>query len=92
MKWYKYGFSRVWDNLSIEIRNKRLSRKQALSIVKKIGHKKPKKEISDFCNYININQSEFYKICEKFKNRKIWFKDSDKKWKIKDFIIRDWKW
>jgi N-acetyl sugar amidotransferase len=92
MKWYKYGFSRVWDNLSIEIRNKRLSRKQALSIVKKIGHKKPKKEISDFCNYININQSEFYKICEKFKNRKIWFKDFDKKWKIKDFIIRDWKW
>ena len=23
MKWYKFGFTREWDNLSIEIRNKR---------------------------------------------------------------------
>ena len=70
MKWYKYGFSRVWDNLSIEIRNKRLSRKQALSIVKKIGHKKTKKEISDLITIWERNNQNFIKFAKNLKIEK----------------------
>ena len=92
MKWYKFGFSRIWDNLSIEIRNKRLSRDKALSIVRKIGNQKPIKEINDFCRYLNIKNSEFFNICNRFRNKKIWFKDYDKKWKIKNFLIKNWVW
>ena len=29
MKWYKFGFTRLWDNLSLEIRNGKLTRKKA---------------------------------------------------------------
>ena len=36
MKWFKFGFNRVWDNLSIEIRNKRISRNDAIKLLKKI--------------------------------------------------------
>jgi hypothetical protein len=92
MKWYKFGFSRIWDNLSIEIRNKRLSRVKALLMAKKIGNQKPIKEINNFCRYINIKNSEFFKICNRFRNKKIWFKDHDKKWKIKNFPIKNWVW
>ena len=35
MKWYKFGFTREWDNLSIEIRNKKITRDKALEIIKK---------------------------------------------------------
>ena len=92
MKWYKFGFSRIWDNLSIEIRNKRLSRDKALLIAKKIGNEKPIKEINNFCRYINIKNSEFFEICNRFRNKKIWFQDHDKKWKIKNFPIKNWVW
>ena len=33
LKWYKFGFTRLFDNLSIEIRNKRISREKALKII-----------------------------------------------------------
>ena len=39
MKWYKFGFTRLWDNLTLEIRNKRISRDKAISIVKKMAIK-----------------------------------------------------
>jgi N-acetyl sugar amidotransferase len=92
MKWYKFGFSRIWDNLSIEIRNKRLSRDNALLIARKLGNEKPIKEIHDFCRYLNITNSEFFRICNSFRNKKIWFKDHDKIWKIKNFPIKNWVW
>ena len=30
MKWYKFGFTRLFDNLSLEIRNGRMTRDEAL--------------------------------------------------------------
>ena len=87
MKWYKFGFSRIWDNLSIEIRNGRLSRKNAIKKIKKIGNEKPKHEIIKFCEYVDISQSEFNKICEKIRNKKIWIKEKNK-WKIDNFFKR----
>ena len=33
MKWYKFGFTRFWDNLSIEIRAGRMSRAEAIKII-----------------------------------------------------------
>ena len=92
MKWFKFGFSRILDNLSLEIRNKRLNREKALLIAKKIGNQNPIKEINNFCRYINIKNSEFFKICNRFRNKKIWFKDYDNKWKIKNFPIKTWAW
>ena len=90
MKWYKFGFTRVWDNLSIEIRSKRLTRAKAISVIKKIGETKPKKEINQFCKYLNIKNSDFNKICDKMRNNKIWFKN--KNWKIENFLIKNWNW
>ena len=33
MKWYKFGFTRLWDNLSIEIRNGRMKRNEAIQVI-----------------------------------------------------------
>jgi len=91
LKWHKFGFTRIWDNLSIEIRNKRLSRKKAIQIIKKLGSKKPIKEIGLFCKYLNISESFFYKIVNKFRNKDIWYKEKNT-WKIRNFLVNDWKW
>lgn len=91
MKWYKFGFTRLWDNLSLEIRNDRLKRYKAIDIVKKIGEEHPKKEIQKFCQYLNISKKEFFKICNNLRNRDIWSKNK-KKWQIKNFLIKNWKW
>ena len=81
LKIFKFGFSRDYDNLSLEIRNNRISRKKAVSIIKKSGFKKPKQDIKKFCNLINISEKKFFEICEKFRNKKIWQKKN--KWQLK---------
>lgn len=86
LKWYKFGFTRIFDNLSIEIRNGRLSRKKALKIIKN-NQKPPSNDISKFCNYVGISKEEFFKIVEKFRNKKIWKKNKKGIWFIENFII-----
>lgn len=87
MKYFKFGFSRIQDNLSIEIRNNRLSRKNAIKILKKIGYDEPKSDIKSFCKDMKISLGEFNKIVEKFRNKKIWKKIKNNKWKLKNSII-----
>lgn len=91
LKWYKFGFTRLFDNLSIEIRNGRLTREKALKILKEKGTQVPCDDINKFCRLVDITVKDFYKIIEKFRNRNIWRKVNGK-WIIKDFIIKDWKW
>ena len=92
MKWYKFGFTRLWDNLSIEIRNGRIAREDAIDIIKNVGNEKPMKEINLFCKYLGINQLDFFDIASKFRNKKIWYKNSRGTWFIKNFLVDNWEW
>jgi N-acetyl sugar amidotransferase len=91
MKWYKFGFTREWDNLSIEIRNKKKTRDQALKIISEKGLTLPQKEINKFCKYIGITKKNYLQIIDKFRNKKIWYKEKNK-WKIKNFLFKNWNW
>ena len=91
LKWYKFGFTRSYDNLSLEIRNGRVSRDQAIQTLNEIGEETPKADIQKFCDFVGISEDRFYKICEKFRNLEIWSQESGI-WKIKDFLIPNWNW
>ena len=81
LKIYKFGFSRVQDNLSLEIRNGRISRSKAVEIVKKNAFKIPYSDINKFCNFVGFKKHQFFEICEKFRNKNIWKKKTGK-WKL----------
>lgn len=91
VKWFKFGFTRAWDNLSIEIRNGRITRDKALKILKNGGTGKPSRAIEEFCKWSGISISEFNEILEKFRNKNIWFNSSGV-WQIRNFICNDWNW
>ena len=91
LKWYKFGFTRLFDNLSLEIRNGRMDRTSALEILRGIGADKPEADIDEFCNYTGLSSAAFDAVCERFRNRNIWQRDSDI-WKISNFILCDWDW
>ena len=93
LKWYKFGFSRLFDNLSIEIRNKRITREKAIKIIKKKGLNVPRQDIKIFCKYLGISQKKFEEVCEKFRNKKIWkFDRKKKKWFMPNFLITNFNW
>ena len=91
MKWYKFGFTRLFDNLSLEIRNSRMTREKAIDIIETIGDQTPHSDIEKCCEFMEISVPEFFKAAEKFRNTNIWKKDGDK-WVLPDFITSKWSW
>jgi hypothetical protein len=91
IKWYKFGFTRLFDNLSIEIRNGRMTRGEAINLISSMGEQRPTEDIKKLCEFIKIDEIRFNKILETFRNRNIWFNDNGV-WKIKDFLIKNWIW
>ena len=70
MKWYKFGFTRLWDNLSIEIRNKRKTREQSIKKIEELGEVEPDYEIKKFCKYTGISKFFFIKFVIKLEIKK----------------------
>lgn len=91
LKWYKFGITRLWDNLSLEIRNGRIERQEALEIIRKRKDETPLEDIKRFCSFAGISEKHFFEIIEKFRNPLVW-KKTDERWIIPDFLISDWEW
>ena len=91
LKWYKFGFTRLWDNLSLEIRNGRMTREEAVRIIRDRGDETPGEDIAKFCSFVGITVARFFEIVETFRNRDIW-KQEGGTWKLPGFLIPDWRW
>jgi N-acetyl sugar amidotransferase len=91
LKWYKFGFTRLFDNLSLEIRNGRMSRDEAIRIVRERGDETPHDDIAKFCDFVGISTSHFFCVIEQFRNQEIWVKRDDL-WAIDGFLVPDWPW
>ena len=92
MKWYKFGFTRLWDNLSIEIRNNRIKRDEAIELIRIAGEEYPENEIKEFCDYVDITDDHFNNVISSFRNHDIWKKNKNGIWEIDGFLIEDWNW
>lgn len=92
LKWYKFGFTRTFDNLSVDIRHGRLTREHAVEILRERGDETPREDIAKFCNWAGITEPRFFEIAETFRNHDVWTMRADGTWKIDDFIVPDWAW
>jgi len=74
-KFLKYGFGRATDLACLHIRRNRLTRQEALELVKMHDGKFPWEYLSykleDVLREINISVDEFIKICDRFTNKKL---------------------
>jgi N-acetyl sugar amidotransferase len=91
IKWYKFGFTRLFDNLALEIRNGRMTRDEAITTIRARGDQTPHDDIERFCAFLEIDRQRFNGIVEKFRNHDIWHRHNGV-WKIDGFLIPDWTW
>ena len=91
LKWYKFGFTRSFDNLALEIRNRRMTRSQAIAILTSEGVHIPENDILKFCRFTGLTHEQFNKICERFRDTEIWI-NNEGIWMIDDFLCNDWNW
>jgi N-acetyl sugar amidotransferase len=90
-KWHKFGITRSWDTLSMEIRAGRMTRDEAIAFLERRGDETPWDDIRVFCAYLGIGEREYFAILERFRNRTIWNR-RDERWRIEGFLISDFPW
>ncbi len=91
LKWYKFGFTRLFDNLSLEIRNGRMRREEAVALVTEFGTQTPHQDIEKLCEFLRISVQHFYEIAETFRDHGVWTR-RDEQWVIDGFLVPDWDW
>lgn len=79
-KFLKFGFSRATDIACLHVRRNRITRQDALEIVKARDGKFPwtylGKPIEEILTPLDMTLEEFVKICDKFTNKKIFKRDA----------------
>jgi N-acetyl sugar amidotransferase len=84
MKLAKHGFSKVTDHASREIRHGRLTRDQALTLVRRHEHA-PAQYLDLFCEWLGVNPRGLQFIIDHHRNRRFW-----KETKPGEFEFRGW--
>ena len=86
IKFIKYGYGKVSDHTSREIRLKHLTREEGIELVRQYQQRKPN-NLGLFLNWIGITERSFYFLLDKHRDRRIWYFDQDSySWKLKDNI------
>ena len=82
LKLCKHGYSKVTDHACREIRHKRLSRSNAIQLVKKYEIVKPQ-FLDLFAKWLDIRIDSFEFIFNQFRNKKFWKEDEPSRFKFK---------
>ena len=80
-KFLKYGFGRASDHVAMQIRRGRITRSQGIEILKLREGKYPSsylgKDLSAILNEIEMSESEFSILCDRFTNRSLFKTNQD---------------
>ena len=79
LKYIKFGFGQCMDHVCYDLRDKKITREEAIDLVKKYDGKCSELYIKKFCDYIEIGTDEFWKIVNQFRGP-MWKKESNGIW------------
>ena len=89
LKYYKFGFGATTDEVCYDIREGRITREEAVKTVQKYEGKCSDTYVRSWCNYIGITEEEFWRVTDKWVNRKLFRKDEWGGWTPKFKVGED---
>ena len=81
----KFGIGRASYDASQEIRNEKITRDEGVYLVKKFDGEFPTKYFNDFLDYIDCDESLFFKTVDKFRPNHLWKKNNNN-WQLKKAV------
>ena len=72
LKFIKFGYGRGTDHACKDIRSGRMTREEGIEMVKKYDHVKPKKDLTNWLNYVDMDEKEFDIIADTFRDKRVW--------------------
>jgi N-acetyl sugar amidotransferase len=87
IKFIKFGYSKVTDHASREIRLRRMTREQGIEFVKKYSLKEPL-NLNYFLEWLGITENSFYYIINQHRNKNIWKLNNNWQWELVNDIFK----
>ena len=84
----KFGIGRATYDAAQEIRNEKISRDEAVSLVQKYDLEFPKKYFKEFLEYIDISENQFIETIDSFRSPHLWSKESGE-WQLRHPVWLD---
>lgn len=78
----KFGIGRATYDAAQEVRNQKITREEAVALVKRFDTEFPHKYFKEFLDYIGISEKEFWETIERFRSPHLW-KKIDGKWVLR---------
>ena len=83
----KFGIGRATYEASQEIRNKHITREEAVALVKKFDGEFPDRYFNEIMEYLKIDPDYFKnELTDKFRSPHLWTKDEKGSWKLRHTV------
>jgi hypothetical protein len=79
----KFGIGRATYDAAQEVRNNKITREEAVALVKRYDHEFPHKYYSEFLEYIDTSDEEFRAIVDKHRSPHLWGRNENNDWKLR---------
>jgi len=83
----KFGFGRATADCNLAIKGGRMTREEAVEIVKEKDGTFPEKYLADYLEYFEMNEEEFWGVIDSFANTDMLEKVNDR-WRLKSSMIK----
>lgn len=84
----KFGIGRCTYDAAQEVRNGKITREEAMYLVKKYDTEFPAKYFQEFLEYIDTSETEFHAVIDKHRSPHIW-KKVEGKWRLRHTVSKD---
>ena len=81
MKFIKFGYGRASDHASKDIRSGYMKRDDAVEIVRRYDHVKPRRDLERWLEYASMDEEEFDAIADRFRDPRVWWIEGGEWWK-----------
>jgi len=87
LKYLKFGFGFATDEACYDIREGRISREEAISLVNEYDGKCGDQYLQYACDYIGVTKEEFWRVADGFVNKKLFEKDDSTGVWVPRFVV-----
>ena len=84
----KFGIGRATYDAAQEVRNGKITREEALFLVKRYDEEFPRKYFKDFLEYISLTEDDFHATVDRFRSPHLWKKE-DGNWRLRHAVWQE---
>ena len=88
IKFLKHGYGKVTDHASREIRLRKMSREQGLTLVKNFHNKQPQ-NLPLFLEWIGMKENGFNYLIDQHRSESVWHRNDNWEWELKNDFLKE---